>query len=489
MNSSKIDQPFEQTLYRLPLWPVVAVGSLIAALFYGLLLVGPLDMAMLRRYCLSHPVAIASVWLFCIGIVGLLVKWKRVRSQYRAVSAAAAALFRLTSEGQSVSPASRVDWLLASWQAEPEATRNSWIGIRLRQTLGLQQSRGRRHQLETDLKFLAEQAADQQHESYALLRIIHWAMPMLGFLGTVLGISLTLGQLDTELLATQQQQAMNQLTSGLYVAFDTTAIALTLTVASMFLQFGVHRSELNLLDRMNREIEGNLIRFLAVDPFDAQDTLLVPVRQMASDLVNCVRELVVEQASVWSRSIGESQRQWAQWTEKLSTEIDLQLGNALGDALSKHLAGYESAQEKGAHQIECRIQQWQTTLSEQTRFLHNHQKELVQQATTLGRLVESVSDLRKLEESVDENLKTIHEVGQFEQTAQRIENATICVGEAVAMLATSLERAGLLRTGPQRPRTARPASSDVSSTTDRALGIVRPPNEDTGDQQARGKAA
>jgi hypothetical protein len=304
-----------------------------------------------------------------------------------------------------------------------------------------------------------------------------------------LGISLTLGQLDTELLATQQQQAMNQLTSGLYVAFDTTAIALTLTVASMFLQFGVHRSELNLLDRMNREVEGNLIRFLAVDPFDAQDTLLVPVRQMASDLVNCVRELVVEQASVWSRSIGESQRQWAHWTEKLSTEIDLQLGNALGDALSKHLAGFESAQEKGAHQIENRIQQWQTTLSEQTRVLHNQQKELVQQATSLGLLVESVSDLRKLEESVDQNLQKLQEVGQFEQTAQRIENATICVGEAVAMLATSLERAGLLRTGPQRPRTARPASSDASPTTDRTLGIVRPLSDDSGDQHSRGKAA
>jgi hypothetical protein len=103
--------------------------------------------------------------------------------------------------------------------------------------------------------------------------------------------------------------------------------------------------------------------------------------------------------------------------------------------------------------------------------------------------VESVSDLRKLEESVDQNLQKLQEVGQFEQTAQRIENATICVGEAVAMLATSLERAGLLRTGPQRPRTARPASSDASPTTDRTLGIVRPLSDDSGDQHSRGKAA
>ncbi|MBX3422895.1 MAG: MotA/TolQ/ExbB proton channel family protein [Pirellulaceae bacterium] len=489
MNQSKRKQQSESSPYSLPLLPIVLIGSALASGFYGLILAGPLDIAMLRRYCLSHPVAIATVFLFSIGMVGLVCKWFRTQYQWRWLGRTSAALGRLTDEGQTQSPSNRVDWLLASWQSEPRTVSDSWLGSRVWQVLLLQQSRGRRHQLENDLKSLSEQAADQQHESYSLLRIIHWAMPMLGFLGTVLGISLTLGQLDTQKLATQQQEAMAELSSGLYVAFDTTAIALMLTVASMFVQFAVNRSELSLLDRISRELESALVGFLAVDPFDAQDTLLVPVRQMANDLIGCVRELVVEQATVWSRSIAESQQQWAQWTDRAASEVDLQLASSIGQALSRHLATLETLQESGARQVECRLQQWQTTLSEQTRALHSHQKELVQQSATLQQLVEATTDLKKLEEAIGQNLQTLQAVGQFDQTATRIQQATECMTEAVAKLATSLERSGLLRAAPQRPRSAR---ETASLQDDSAILPLRSAGDQTtsdSNKQPRGKAA
>ena len=262
------------------------------------------------------------------------------------IGRAISTLRRLVDEGDNTPPANRVDWMVASWQSEPEPGRGSWLGQRVMQVLLLQQSRGRRHQIENDLQTMAAEAADQQYESYGLVRIIHWAMPMLGFLGTVLGISLTLGQMDTELLATQQKEAMNQLTSGLYVAFDTTAVALILTVVSMFVQFAVSRAEVHLLESINREAQRMLVPFLSVDPYEAQDTLLAPVREMASDLVNCVRELVVEQAAVWSQSIKASQHQWTEWTHKLANEVDVQSSHALSQALDQHLEGLEAIQDK-----------------------------------------------------------------------------------------------------------------------------------------------
>ena len=439
--------------YSLPLPPVLLIGSLLAASFFGLILAGPLDFAILRRYCLSHPVAIASVSLFCVGIVGLVLKWFRANTQLRVTGKSVAALRRLVLDGEEVSPAQRVDWLLASWFSQPEPVRDSWFGQRIQHCLQLQKNRGRRNNLESDLKTISERDADQQHESYSLLRIINWAMPMLGFLGTVLGISQTLGQLDTEMLATQQQDAMNQLTAGLYVAFDTTAIALTLTVFSMFVQFAVSRIETNVLNRIDTESADGLISYLAVDPFDANDSLLAPVREMASELVDCVRDLVVEQAELWSRSMQESQRQWSDWTERLAGEIDTQLVRGLSLALTDHLTGLERIQDEGTRQIEVRLQQWQTTLSDQSRLMHTQQKELIRQSDTLQRLVESTADLRKLETSLSENMQQVENVG-------RMENATKCVGEAVAMLASSLERAGVLRPLPQKPR---PRVKDVAS--------------------------
>jgi biopolymer transport protein ExbB/TolQ len=485
----------ERQNYSLPLPPVLITGSLLAAVFYGLILAGPLNIEILRRYCLSHPVAIAAVCLFYVGMVGMVWKWMRAQRQNGLVKRSSAALKRLVQDGTEIGANKRVDWLFASWQSEPEGTRSSWLGQRVLQALLLLQSRGRRQQVESDLKNMADQAADQQYESYSLLRIIHWAMPMLGFLGTVLGISQTLGRLDTQLLATQQQDAMNQLTSGLYVAFDTTAIALTLTVTSMFIQFAVGRIELNLLERINRETESALVPFLSLDPFDTQDTLITPIRDMAAELIAGVERLVSEQALIWSRSMEASQSRWSEWTDRLSGEAELQSAHALSSVLANHLVGLESLHEKNAVQLEGRIQQWQTTLSDQTRALHSHQKEIVQQTASIQNLVNSIVDLKKLESTLTENLDTVKEVQQLHHASERIEQASQCIGEAVAVLATSMERAGLLRSPPQRPRHAsrlgliKENEPLCDSSTEAIERKEAEPDTTESTQKRRGKAA
>lgn len=319
----------------------------------------------------------------------------------------------------------------------------------------LQVSRGRRHQLESDLQSLAEAEVDRQHESYSLLRIINWAMPMLGFLGTVLGISQTLGQLDTQLLATQQQEAMNELTAGLYVAFDTTAIALILTVFLMFVQFAVSRFELNLLSNVHAESTQELVTFLGADPYDAQATLLAPVRDMATDLVEAVRQLTENQATIWNRSIAESQQQWADWTIAAAENIESGMGDTIAAALDRHVTSLRELTEVATGHLDSRWQQWQTTLSEQARVIQSQQKELAQQTMTLqslvdstNSLIESTVDLRKLEEVIQESVSRLENLG-------RLEEATLCMGEAVTVLATSLERAGIIRGMPVKPRTSR----------------------------------
>ncbi len=451
-------RPERRASYSLPLPPVFLLGSILALGFFGLIFAGPLNFAILRRYCLSHPVAIASVTLFCFGIVGLALKWYFAASQASVTGRAVAALRRLLVDGDEISPARRAEWLEASWQAQPASLRNSWFGMRIARAVDLQIARGRRHQLENDLKSLSDADADRQHESYSLLRIIHWAMPMLGFLGTVLGISQTLGQLDTQMLATQQQEAMNQLTAGLYVAFDTTAIALSLTVFSMFVQFAVSRIEVNLLTRIDSGSSDCLIEFLSVDPFDAQDSLLTPVREMATELIASVEQLVEVQSAVWARSIAESQRQWTTWTERSSQEIEQQLGQCIGKSLDRHVSSMERLQDEGARQIDLRWQQWQTTLSAQARLVQSQQREIVHQSELLQELLGSTCELRKLEETIHDSVERLENVGRIEQASQ-------FMGEAIADLAASLERAGVIRGIPIKPRAAKRSTQDAPGPT------------------------
>ncbi len=87
--------------------------------------------------------------------------------------------------------------------------------------------------------------------SHTSLRFIIWAIPILGFLGTVWGISLSVSSL-TKVLDNTAQAAAQGATSetsfsealgGLGIAFDTTVVALSLSIIAMLLASYVRKIE------------------------------------------------------------------------------------------------------------------------------------------------------------------------------------------------------------------------------------------------------
>ena len=444
--------------------PAVVIGSTLTAVFYAGLIYGPIDSPLLERYCLCHAVAEASMWLFFIAAVGMFMKLISTCMQQRVTRAVSDVLEQLVIDGEEVTRAQRSTWLEAKWLALPAAYRDSWIGRRVCEVIERQIKRGKHTLLESDLRDLADADGDAQHESFAIVRIISWAMPMLGFLGTVLGISDTLGQLDTELLASQSQAALKQMTAGLFVAFDTTAIGLVLTMVAIFIQYGIGRIETSLLSKIDRAVHDNLIEFLGSDARQTEQELLGPVRQMADDLVGAVHQLVEQQSTLWSRSISESQKQWSSWTANSGEQLRTSLCESLDKSLANHAGHIERIQQEAGRQVDSRWQQWQITLSDQARVMHAQQKELVRQTEAIDRLITSMCDLKKVEDAVRESFGSFDVIEQLRQSSNG-------VGEAVAVLASSLERAGFIRGVPVKPRASRKLDiasfDDEVSTTDK----------------------
>ena len=443
--------------FELPLVPAVIIGTLLTVLFYGGLLYGPLDNALLKRYCLCHAVAEASVWLFFIAVVGMAIKLRNAYAEQRVTRAVAAALDEYVGDGEEVPRSQRSAWLEANWLSLPTVYRQSWIGQRVTQIIERQLKRGKHSLLETDIRDLAVADGDAQFESFAIVRIISWAMPMLGFLGTVIGISDTLGQLDTELLASQSQSALKQMTSGLFVAFDTTAIGLVLTMVAIFIQFAVSRVEMGLLAQIDEAVHDNLVEFLGSDARQTELELLGPVRQMADDLVSAVHQLVEQQSTLWSRSIAESQKQWSSWTANSGEQLRSSLCESLDKSLAHHAGHIEKIQQEAGRQVDSRWQQWQITLSDQARVMHAQQKELVRQTESIDRLIGSMCDLKKVEDVVRESFGSFAMIEQLRQSS-------IGVGEAVAVLASSLERAGFIRGVPVKPRAIRKSDGTANES-------------------------
>ncbi|MEL6440955.1 MAG: MotA/TolQ/ExbB proton channel family protein [Cyanobacteria bacterium J06621_8] len=87
--------------------------------------------------------------------------------------------------------------------------------------------------------------------SYSLPKILVWAIPLLGFIGTVIGISGAVsgfsGFLENSGDVEQIKEGIGQVTSNLGVAFDTTLLALFLSVLVMIPLVLVERYESSLL--------------------------------------------------------------------------------------------------------------------------------------------------------------------------------------------------------------------------------------------------
>ena len=98
-------------------------------------------------------------------------------------------------------------------------------------------------------------------ESYLLPRYISWAVPILGFIGTVLGISLAADGIRRIIASDTGLSGLSDDLSGaiapLGIAFDTTLIALSLSVVlTLFLSL-VQRAEERILASLEWEVRGS----------------------------------------------------------------------------------------------------------------------------------------------------------------------------------------------------------------------------------------
>lgn len=97
-------------------------------------------------------------------------------------------------------------------------------------------------------------------ESYLFPRYISWAVPVLGFIGTVLGISLAADGIRRIIGSDSGLSGLSGDLSGaiapLGIAFDTTLIALSLSVALTLLLALVQREEERMLATLEWEVRG-----------------------------------------------------------------------------------------------------------------------------------------------------------------------------------------------------------------------------------------
>lgn len=223
------------------------IGLAITAAFLGLLIPfinTPVGGIFLDRGWVNW----AETFLFIWGMTILFMKWKQNQHQARAVMLE---LFpkRLGHEIHRDNVGDFIDNIYKT----PLTLRDSLIVNRIRKALELFEVRTDNSEVNSFLSTQSDIDANRSMGSYSLLKVFLWAIPILGFIGTVMGLSAAVGSLsmgdnaDPEAL----KASINSLTGGLGVAFDTTLLGLILSMLMSFPMAAVQKKEdetLTLID-------------------------------------------------------------------------------------------------------------------------------------------------------------------------------------------------------------------------------------------------
>lgn len=132
---------------------------------------------------------------------------------------------------------------------------------------------GRISDVDDVLRSKAENDVDVMESSYTLVRGLIWAIPVLGFIGTVQGLSGSLGSFGQVLVDTEDfasiKPALKEVTAGLSTAFDTTFVALVAALVVQLLLTLVRKREEDMLDDCNEYCQRHIVGRLRLTPFDA----------------------------------------------------------------------------------------------------------------------------------------------------------------------------------------------------------------------------
>jgi len=454
--------------------PVLWGGAMTAG-FYAALPHLPMQRELAQRYFTGHPLAYIETSLFFLGIATLAVKLISFGRQKRGLQ------LPLINETKTETddPVTLVTQLSMRLMELPRRLHNTFLVRRIDRICQYVRGHGSADNLYEHQKFLSELDGDHLHESYGLLRTITWAIPILGFLGTVMGITIAIANLavnETEKLT----QSLENVTSGLGVAFDTTTLALGLTLVLVFLAHWVEKAEQSIMHEVD-ELAFNRIGGWFPTAQSASGPLMQAEQQAAEQMLQQTEALVSQHSESWQANLHELRSRWAETmqTQQASLAEALAAGAAatLADhseqlssarqemlggyrEISQEIAGMMSAQREAmqeqqqlsrelmdqqrqllldeittvrdelklqAEQITSAIsasaETWNSQLSTASQAMTDQMSQLHNQGDLLSRIIEQEENLVRLQNNLSENLNAIRSVEAFDETLHNLSAA------------------------------------------------------------------
>jgi biopolymer transport protein ExbB/TolQ len=207
------------------------------------------------------------VFLSCWSVAILGLKWSKLRMQRRSLQFAV-----VPDDPEFVLTPQNVDEVFDRMHQNVDETRQFVVFHRITTALSNLRNLGRVTDVDDILRAQAETDESAMETSYSLLQGFVWAIPVLGFIGTVEGLSVAIGGFGGVLASStdfeQIKTALRGVTGGLSTAFETTLHGLVAALVIQLTQTGLKKSEEEFLDSCSEYCSKQIVSRLRLMPFE-----------------------------------------------------------------------------------------------------------------------------------------------------------------------------------------------------------------------------
>lgn len=373
---------------------------------------GPWQNEIVQRYVAHLAEQVVVVLFFCCLGAFAAKLFGAMREQY------AQSQSLLPEWSGKPIPIGQVKQLQQALELQGTHAGRSLIGRRVTNVLSYVSNRSSTHGLDDQMRTLADNDAMALDGSYALTRFLIWAMPILGFLGTVLGITEAIGGIDPEKMANDT----SSITNGLTKAFDATALALSVTLVAMFFSYLVEKMEQNQLERVDHYVDAELAHRFLRTASDLSDS---------SALAVTAQELIEKQATIWAASMEKAEERWQELTSPNSEEKwALAMQQALEGSLIRYAQRVMDLEKKLLERHNGLLEGLARLTSVMKEGSRDHQVALARLTDAIGLSVEMMSKVQsnegqliRLQETLSQNLNVLASSQVFEQAVTSLTGA------------------------------------------------------------------
>ena len=254
---------------RVNFWCALLLGVGMTVGFYLLLLPVPENIiaaSFTQRGEIPYFIALFSAWSLAI----LWLKWLKLRFQKRALQRIV-----VPDDPEFVLTPQSVDDVYHRMYEAVDDVRHFVVFNRIASALSNLRNLGRVTDVAEILQSQAENDESSMETSYSLLQGFVWAIPVLGFIGTVEGLSIAISGFGNVLGASsdfsQVKDALKGVTGGLSIAFETTMQGLVAALVIQLTLTALKKSEEEFLDACSEYCSKHIVGRLRLMPFEMRE--------------------------------------------------------------------------------------------------------------------------------------------------------------------------------------------------------------------------